>query len=301
MKIEKNEELKKMKTFTYALMLLIFVLIYGYIESHNPKVGRLHLIRYEDALSTLKTGDMIFTKSKNWTSKVQQYFFGSFINHCAMVFRADDDSLWIWDLAPQVGAYMTPLKEFIKNNWYGKPPNPYSPPIGINIPYVVPRSSSARFTTETRSSLYIRRLHYPLNQQKVLEFIQKNIGRPYSWRFWLSAYVHVSGLEFPLGWSIAKDTLGMFCSELIAHTYIHAGALHPLLSAPPSLLPVHFWENNLHWIHGQGLLPPEQIVGNVNDQETHAGSTIAWEKGISLESEVIDTLVNLLHKETNGE
>lgn len=287
-----------MKSSTFAFLFLLFLFAIGYIESHHPKVGKLNIIRYEDVFSSLKTGDMIFTKSKNWTSKVQQYFFGSFINHCAMVFKAEDGSLWIWDLAPQVGAYMTPLREFIKNNWYGKPPNPHSPPIGMHVSYVVPRSTTSRFFTETRSALYIRRLYKPLDQQRVLEYIQKNIGRPYSWRFWLSAYVHVSGLEFPLGWSLAKDSIGMFCSELIAHTYIHAGALHPLLSPPPSLLPVHFWENNLHWIHGQGFLPAEQIVGTVPKEEENYSVSHAqlWQKGISLDTQVIDSLVNLLHK-----
>lgn len=277
-----------------VLVFLLCVFAWGFVLSHKPNVGRIALVRVEDAFSTLKTGDMIFTKSKNWTSKVQTFFFGSYVNHCAMVFKASDNSLWIWDLAPQVGAYMTPLREFVRNNWAGRPPNPQSPPIDLQVPYVVPRSGRVGNALAQRSALFIRRSHFALDQQKVLEFIQKNLGRPYSWRFWLSAYVRVTGLEFPLGWSLATDPLGMFCSELIAHTFIHAGALHPVLNPPPSILPVHFWENNLQWMHGHGLLPPEQLIGSVPPLDTHADIT-RWEDGIATTPEVVETLVNLLH------
>lgn len=283
-----------MKLHTSIFVLLIGLLVWGYICSHSTGVGRVGFLRVEDALASLKTGDVIFTKSKNWTSRVQQYFFGSFINHCAMVFKAADGNLWIWDLAPQVGAYMTPLQEFIRNNWVGRPPNPHSPPIGLSVSYVVPRIVD-RFATsvQRKSALFVRRSSKPLDQNLVLEFIQQNLGRPYSWRFWLSAYTRVTGLEFPLGWALATDSLGMFCSELLAHTYIHAKALHPVKNPPSSILPNHFWENDLHWVEGHGLLPPEQLIGEppsvfLSEHLEH------WEDGVSTSAEVINTLVDMV-------
>lgn len=288
---------KQMKLHTACIVLLLVVLVWGYIQSHKTNAGRLSFLRVQTAFSTLKTGDMIFTKSKNWTSRVQQYFFGSFINHCAMIYKASDGGLWIWDLAPQVGAYMTPLDEFIRNNWAGRPPNPQNSPLGVPVSYVVPRITD-RFedSVQQKSSLFVRRLHKPLDQTKTLEFIQRNLGRPYSWRFWLGAYTRVTGLEFPLGWSLATDPQGMFCSELVAHTYAHAGALHPLLSAPSSILPAHFWENDLQWIGGYGMHAPEQLIGTIPEiqQSEHVEP---WEKGVTTSPHIIDALVTMAFKE----
>jgi hypothetical protein len=225
-----------MKLHTACFVLLAVLLVWGYIQSHRTNAGRLSYLRVQTAFSNLQTGDMIFTKSKNWTSRVQQYFFGSFINHCAMIYKASDGGLWIWDLAPQVGAYMTPLDEFLRNNWAGRPPNPQSSALGLPVSYVVPRITD-RFadSVQQKSALFVRRLYKPLDQAKTLEFIQRNLGRPYSWRFWLGAYTRVTGLEFPLGWSLGTDPLGMFCSELVAHTFVHAAA-----SVPPLELVTYF-------------------------------------------------------------
>lgn len=294
-------EYQQMKVHTTAILCLMAVFVWGYIQSHRTHAGRLSFLRVQDAFSQLQTGDMIFTKSQNITSRVQQYFFGSYINHCAMVFKASDGSLWIWDLAPQVGAYMTPLHEFVRNNWVGRPPNPKTPPLGLPVSYVVPRVTE-RFanSVQQKSALFVRRLYKPLDQAKVLEFIQKNLGRPYSWRFWLSAFTRVSGLEFPLGWSLGTDPMGMFCSELVAHTFAHAGALHAVFSSPPSILPVHFWENDLQWIGGYGMHPPEQIIGTIPrvDVSEHVEP---WESGITTSPHIVEALVNMVHAEADAE
>ena len=286
-----------MKLHTACVVLLVVVLVWGYIQSHRTHAGRLSFLRVHTAFSTLKTGDMIFTKSKNWTSRVQQYFFGSFINHCAMIYKASDGGLWIWDLAPQVGAYMTPLDEFIRNNWAGRPPNPQNGSLGLPVSYVVPRITD-RFadSVQQRSALFVRRLHKPLDQTKTLEFIQRNLGRPYSWRFWLGAYTRVTGLEFPLGWSLATDPQGMFCSELVAHTFVHAGALHPVLCSPSSILPAHFWENDLTWIAGYGMHGPEQLIGTMPD--VHVSEHVEpWEHGVTTSPHIIDALVHMANKD----
>ena len=284
-----------MKLHTACLLLLVVSLVAGYVRAHRPHVGRLSFLRLQTAWSTLKTGDMIFTKAKNWTSRVQQFFLGSFINHCAMIFKASDGGLWIWDLAPQVGAYMTPLDEFVRNNWTGRPPNPHRGPVDLPVSYVVPRITE-RFadSVQQKSSLFVRRLHSPLDQAKTLEFIQRNLGRPYSWRFWLSAYNRVTGLEFPLGWSIATDPLGMFCSELIGHTFVAAGALDGSKSPPASLLPSHFFENDLHWREGFGMHPPEQLMGTVPNVKL-SEHVEPWEAGVTTSPHIIDALVNMAH------
>lgn len=294
--IVRKDACLQMRLLYACVTVILLILVQGYFCSHMTRVGKISFLRVEDAFSSLKTGDMIFTKSKNWTSRVQQYFFGAYINHCAMVYKAFDGNLWIWDLAPKVGAYMSPLHEFVRNNWFARPPLPQSPPIGMDVAYVVPRVVD-RFakSVQRKSALFVRRSIKPLDQQLVLEYIQQNLGRPYSWRFWLSAYTRVMGLEFPLGWTVATDSVGMFCSELIAHTFVHANALHPLKSPPSSLLPSHFWENDLSWVHGHGLMPAEQLIGEPPQLQPFGASVEKWEDGVS-SPKVINTLVNLIQE-----
>lgn len=290
-----------MKLHTAALVFLLVVVVWGYIEAHQSRGFPVTFLRLKDAFATLKTGDLLFTKSGNWTSRVQQYFFGSFINHVAMIFKASDGLLWIWDLAPQVGAYMTPLQEFIRSNWAGRPPTLGRNPVDLPVSYVVPRVTE-RFSdiVDQKSALFVRRLHKPLDQTLALQFIQRNLGRPYSWRFWLSAFTRVTGLDIPLGWKFSTDPLGMFCSELLGHTFVHAHALDGRKSPPSMLLPNHFWENELHWTEGQGLHAPEQLIGTIPDivQSEHVE---AWEAGVSTSPKLIETLVNIVYRDANPE
>ena len=118
------------------------ILSRGYVKSHNPGVFPMRLTAVDDLFDTLKTGDIIFTKASNRKSVVQQFMFGSFVNHCAMIVRVDA-ALWVWDVNPYVGAYMTPLLDFVHHNWLGRAPPPSDPPIGLRVPYVFPRAAAA--------------------------------------------------------------------------------------------------------------------------------------------------------------
>lgn len=252
-------------TIKILLCSIFFILLNGYIKSHDTRSLNIQMIRYEDALSTLKTGDMIFTKSSNLTSKIQQYFLSSHINHCAMIYKTELGHLWVWDLSPKIGAYMTPLHVYIRQNWNGDPPNPSNASeVGLNIPYIIPRNDLETFYS--KSLIYIRRLYKPVSiseSNKILAFIQKNIGRPYSWRFWISAYEEMIGLTVPLHPIVSKDSQGMFCSELIAETLLEAGILKDTKNVPSRILPSHFWKNTVEYVDDQNLFSPEQIIGDV--------------------------------------
>jgi len=244
-------------------------------------------IRIEDVIGTLKTGDLIFTKAKNTTSKLQQYFFGSYINHVAMIFKTHDNNFWVWDTGPSVGAYMTPLHEFIRYNWLGRTPPAESPPVGFDVAYINPQKQE-RIPEIEKSFLFIKRLARPLNEQKVLRFIQENIGRPYSYRFWMSAANIVSGYQIPFDYSLSTDTLGMFCSELLMHTFEAAGEVDVLRSHPSSILPKHFWSNEIHWVQNT-LGSAERIIGKMehiifSDQSSRTKLKL-WLHGIPTETE----------------
>lgn len=257
------------------LLTLLFLFIVGYIKSYDTGLrGNVPMLltQTESALATLQTGDLIFTKARNFTSKLQQFAFGSYVNHCAMVVRVGESNLWIWDLAPDLGAYVAPLQDFILSNWNGRSARPHNPATmtgRLHVPYVVPHDKSLPSALlpfeQSRASLFIRRLKKPLDTRTVVRCIERNLGRPYSYRFWMGAFTKFTGLDFGFGWGWSRDSLGMFCTELIAHTYLDAGAFAVSPSQPPeSLMPFHFWEDQLPWksSDGYGFVPfAERLVG----------------------------------------
>jgi hypothetical protein len=255
--------------------------------SHFPGQP-ISTIRIEDLLGTLKTGDLIFTKAKNTTSKLQQYFFGSYINHVAMIFKTHDGNFWVWDTGPSVGAYMTPLHEFIRHNWLGRTPPAESPPIGFDVAYINPQKQD-RIPEQEKSFLFVRRLLKPVNEQKILAFIQQNLGRPYSYRFWMSAANIVTGYQMPFDWTLSTDSLGMFCSELLVHTLASAGEINASKTPAPSMLPKHFWMNEVGWEKHQTLLGAERLIGKMehiifSDQSSRTKLKL-WLHGVPTEKE----------------
>ena len=277
---------QKLYTLGFVALLLFLSVAYGYFQSFKLQVPRLYLTRVEDALSSLKTGDLIFTRSNNWTSRLQMYFCQTYINHCCMVYKAHDGNLWVFDVSPREGAYMSPLIDFIKYNWKGEPPRPSeAPPIGLTIPYVTPRQTEFLMS---KSAVYVRRLQKPLEDRLVLRFLQQNIGRPYSYRWWLSAFFSSPfAIHLPVPWSFAQDSHGMFCSELIAQLYAEQGMFDSRKTPPESVLPGTFWTSSVAWMQGQGLQDAEQIIGDDNlipafkhdTQQQDANEKAIWAEG----------------------
>ncbi len=276
-----NEQIAFQTLACIVVVALIFYLV-GMHLSNNPQ-QRVRVVRLKDILDNLKTGDIIFTKAKNNTSLVQQYFFGSYINHCAMIYRAHDNSLWVWDTGPSVGAYMTPLYEFVRHNWLGRQPPAESPPIGLELSYVNPQKLD-RIPEQEQSMLFVRRLEKPLDQNKVTRFLQRNLGRPYSYRFWFTAVSCVTGLLPPH--SYTNNSLGVFCSELMMETYHSSGAVDLIKSPPSSVMPKHFWMNDISWKNNT-LLTAERLIGRLppfipNPNFTSHEQTNLWLKGVNV-------------------
>ncbi len=238
-------------TLLWVLVCLAAIFAVGFVKSNIHIDGTLTHV--DEAEASLKTGDLIFTTSGNTASRIQQMFFGTPINHCCMIVRLHGE-LWVWDCSPKIGAFICSFREFVAHNWMGRRITPVSP-VGFNVPYVTPTSP-----TFFRYKLLVRRLKGTLNEDKVLAHIQMNLGRPYSYRFWMSAYARAMNLitDFPFPWSMAKDEHGVFCSELLALTYAAAGAMR---SHEASVLPVHLWENTVEWSPGFTLMPPEILFG----------------------------------------
>jgi hypothetical protein len=232
----------------------------GFLKAQNPGYHPLKLTNISD-LQKLKTGDLIFTRALKFVSKLQQYFLGSYVNHVAMIYKTPEGELWVWDTNPSVGAYMTRLESFIYDNFHGRAVRPSNPPIGLPVPYITPR------TSKSKSNLYIRRLNTPIDNKKILQFLQQNLGRPYSYRFWKSAIEKGFGniVLFPISWDTNTDSEGMFCTELLAHTLAAGGAIDLSRQCAQSFLPHDFWINSIPWVQNQTLLEPERIFGDVTD------------------------------------
>ena len=243
------------KWVVYGTLFAVFVLL-GYIQSFSTAVGPIQLARLSDLKPLLDTGDLLFTRGKSPSAKIQQFFFGAYVNHCAMVYKDESSQLWVWSLTQPLGAHLCKLDTWLKKNWSGYKYSPDTPDsFPFRPPYVVPQKNMKLFS---RSSVYVRRLSKPLSSPVVKEHIYRNLGRPYSWRFWLSAYVRFTGLEIPLSWGVPKDNLGMFCSEMLAHTFQEAGVLSLTLD-PTTVLPVDFWENKLTFQNGYSLGAPVRV------------------------------------------
>jgi len=107
-----------------------------------------------------------------------------------------------------------------------------------------------------------------VDHAQILKFLQKNLGRPYSYRFWKSAIEKGLGnlLSFPLRWDTNTDREGMFCTELLAHTLAAGGALDLSQRCAQSLLPHDFWTNSVPWTRGQTLTEPERLFGDVQTE-----------------------------------
>lgn len=271
----------------YTLLVILIYFLLGMHLCNNPRQV-VRVARLQDLHDNLKTGDIIFTKAKNNTSLIQQYFFGSYVNHCAMIFRAHDKSLWVWDTGPSVGAYMTPLYEFVRHNWLGRQPPAETPPLGLGVSYINPQKQD-RIPELQQSMLFLRRLRKPLNQDKVLSFLQRNLGRPYSYRFWMSAVNCITGLQPAHNYEHTMP--GYFCSELMMLTYHAAGAVDLVQSPAASVMPKQFWMNDISWTDGQTLLGAERLIGHIPphinaNTTTHEEATRLWLEGVQPDEKV---------------
>jgi hypothetical protein len=204
-------------------------------------------------IGILKTGDLIFGRHRNFASKLQQWAFGSPINHVAMIVKIEEE-LWVWDVDPKTGACLITFRDYIQSNFDGTHKKPAIPHIfyGLDVPYVIPRA------TYTKTALYIKRLPEAIDQDKTLAFIEKNLGRPFSFRFWCAAASQTLSFELPC--EFISEQEGAFCSELIAKLFNELGIFR---RSPRTVLPLHLWDSSLI------RAAPMQLIGSVkkNDEK----------------------------------
>jgi len=227
----------------YALLFLILILISGSLSSRIQCDDFLRMENIKD----LKTGDLIFGRHRNLASKLQQWAFGSPINHVAMIVRIEED-LWVWEVDPKTGSCLISFKDYIQSNFDGTHKKPAIPAVfyGLDVPYVVPRG------TYTKTALYIKRLPESIDQEKTLAFIEKNLGRPFSFRFWCAAASQTLSFEMPC--EFIPEGQGAFCSELIATLYNELGIIR---RSPRTVLPLHLWDSSLI------SSTPMQLIGSL--------------------------------------
>jgi len=254
----------------YAILLLVILLVLG---SLNSQIKCNDFLRMEN-IDQLKTGDLIFGRHRNFASRLQQWALASPVNHIAMIVKIEEE-LWVWDVDPKIGAYLTTFKDYVQSNFDGTHKKPAIPAsfYGLDVPYVVPRG------VYSKTALYIKRLQKPIDQMKTLDFIEKNLGRPFSFRFWCAAVSQTILFDLPCG--IIKESEGVFCSELLFSLFLELGAVSP--RSPRTVLPVHFWEDSVHWQNNYAL-KPQQLIGSI--------------KNDILESSVAEKLVNIVIRST---
>lgn len=278
-------------TFISLVLLIALNFAVGYFKSLRMRIPIVGTTKLEDALDTLKTGDLLFMRAPSRTSLMQMRFCGAPVNHCAMFYRAHDRNLWLLDIDPRVGAVMIPLRQFLHNNWTEL--GLQSSPLGVHIPYMIPHTTSeADASLYIRTPLYVRRLVKPLDERRVLRFLQDNIGRPYSYRWWPAAlFSFAFAIHFPFADWFSHDDPGMFCSELLVHLYDYVGVLqHKKRGLKPSMtLPYHFWLNELPWKDGQGLMDAEQLIGLEQDMRIHENTLKSTEDRSSEKTQDIGT------------
>ena len=274
-------------------MILIYLLLFlfiGYLNSIKcPKIRMADIVDAD-----YQTGDLLFLRSPAFTSAIQQALFGSFVNHCSMIYKTESGALWVWDCNPKIGAYMTPFEYYVRDNWEGNDPTPLSPPIGMDVSYAISEQKRKKGKT---SKIYVRRrIGKPLDAQCILRFIQKNIGRPYSYRFWPAAFTRSMSITIPFNVPREKD-MGMFCSELIAHTLAEAGCIDTSASNPEKILPVHFWENEIKWIQ-MHLSAPEELFGEKKFSQTQ--ELTRWIDGVDKNENAFKIVQLLCERSVNS-
>jgi len=221
--------------------------VYNWIRSHHSGKNVAFL------KSPLKTGDILFTRPKTWKGTLMTSLLGSFVQHCAMIVILDGKH-WVWGASPSLGAHLISLKSFLKKK-SNLPYLPHSVNLhGQTISYV-PKQSMYE------SHVYVRRLQNPVDETKIKQFIYDNLGKPYSFRSYISGFHSIFGIQIPFTEDFSHLDSSMYCSELVAATlkdYIKENST--------TLLPMDFWENKISW-RDQTLLDPEEILLDFPENE----------------------------------
>lgn len=144
--------------------------------------------------SECKTGDIVLCSGTRWLSYIIEWFFSSPISHVGIVYRDEQDKVFILESKLDTGVVLTPIDEFFK-----------------------------RYTLGDYSAIYTRKLNIKRNQffNDTFKYILKQVvNKKYDTNpnDWIKILV-TNGIEE------YQKTNEFFCSALVAYCFIKLGIL----------------------------------------------------------------------------
>jgi hypothetical protein len=178
----------------------------------------------------LETGDLLLFDGGNKTSKIIKIFTNGVYSHVGMVWRCPvTKKLFVWE--------------------NGKPPKSSYPIIAVKDSdhagaHLIPLKKRFKMYSGT---IFVKRLmKNKINTEefdnRYLEFIKKNIGRPYRTDF-IACWNQVTGMSLmhlPFIDQNKDDSLEWWCGELVLYTYKYLGVITDVYGRFHTILPSEF-------------------------------------------------------------
>lgn len=159
-----------------------------------------HAIHIDDALRTLRSGDLLLLSYGDVKGDVARFLCGSWYNHVAVVVEDARARKFVWETDGS-GTHMTPLTHSVL-------------PLGVG------------------ESLVVRLLDRRVDRARMWAFANRHRNQPYHDDYWICAYKRWFPY-MPLHWNRSRN---QFCSMMVARMLHHLG----VIPEQEDLLPCHF-------------------------------------------------------------
>lgn len=215
-----------------------------------PRKTRLVL---EDALPTLRSGDLLLLAGIGVVGRAQRFLLNSPVSHAALLYVEHEGTAaavpWAFEATREDGVTLTPLWAWLADK------------------------DNRIFYRAARGGL-----DGAARRRAMQDFISGNVGRPYSYRFWVEATRDLP-LALPMPFDAAGKDDARFCSELVVEGWLALRMLRADLQAAHVVMPRELMRERavgdddgplaLAWASGAGLgavlsletrLPPDAVV-----------------------------------------
>lgn len=154
----------------------------------------------EDLLPTMRSGDVVLVADVGLIGRAQRFILGTPISHVGVLVVDGEGTTSavprVLEAEREHGVTLTPLWRWLQNR--------------DNRIFYRPLRAPPK-TDERR-------------RVAVDAFVSRNLGRPYSYRFWMEA-TRVFPFALPMPFDADSKDEARFCSELVAEALVAAGAL----------------------------------------------------------------------------
>lgn len=215
--------------------------------------ARKERVYLEDLLPTMQSGDVVLLAGVGTFGRVQRFVLNTPISHAGVIVMEHEGTpraaAWVLEASRKRGVTRTPLWQWL---------------------------------ADRDNRIFYRRLRAPpkvlppARRVAVEEFVSRQLGRPYSYRFWMEA-TRVLPLVLPMPFDEGGKDEARFCSELVAEALVSVGALD---AATPChlVLPRDLLEARATEPEPEQEPEPER---EIDADETHDGK-LQWVAGAGL-------------------